>query len=112
MTQEVKDAIERIRCSRLGEDVYNDAKSQWEDVDAILAWVTDQHTAQSVDWPTSPGWWWMETENYPQPRIVTFDAERGLITLHGNGYVHRAVSKWKARFLPANIPTFPPREKD
>ncbi len=73
--------------------------------------LIDQHTQQPVDWPTEPGWWWMDI---PSRESIICMANGGDVWLKGvNGvtYSKTECDRRGARFLPLFIPTFPPREE-
>lgn len=69
----------------------------------------DQHAQQPVDWPTEPGWWWIDIDHplHPVPRLCRY--VDGQILLNDNRYITReGCERTTCRFLPAHIPTFPP----
>ena len=69
---------------------------------------------QPVDWPTEPGWWWMETRStckMKEPPILGHSRVDGMFTVDGSSLWSRKQCEYQsARFLRAHVPTFPPRE--
>lgn len=67
-----------------------------------------QHTQQPVDWPTEPGMYWMDSDANSERVLTTFDG--GGVWFDGGLLGQITAAKYRARFLPAHVPTFPPRE--
>lgn len=76
--------------------------------ETLLKYFQDE---QPVPWPTEPGWWWMDAKRIAGMQLVECFGDN-LQILNASSMNRGTAASVGARFLPAHIPTFPPREKD
>jgi len=70
----------------------------------------DQHTEQPVDWPTEPGWWWMDRPGCKPTLVNLFPGVEYVRIVSIFKWTRQECNESGTRFLPAHAPTFPPRE--
>ena len=111
LTPEEKAALERLREDLAIWESFDGEPNGHQDYRTLLAIIDREYPAgdKPVDWPTEPGWWWMETPS-GKAHVYYFD---GTIIVSGLCFYTRdeAIEN-KARFLPASVPTFPTRENN
>lgn len=85
--------------------------NQWHRYYIIRGQLTEE-PQQPVGWPTEPGWWLMEVpDSAGHPTLVRYETQSNIVSKsNGTFYGRTLCETWQARFLPAHLPVFPPRE--